>query len=90
MIRHTHKQEQHTSNPPDVNVQWGNLSSCWKYGTCRVLTALVAFTWLGWLLVLALLVISLLYAIAHKGFGEPMHGRWDRRATTYSMRNIGK
>ncbi|KAG1809090.1 uncharacterized protein BJ212DRAFT_1448841 [Suillus subaureus] len=82
----------HTSNPPDVDVRWGNLSSCWTYSTCRILTALLAFAWLGWILVLALFVMSLLFAIANKAFHDPMHGRWDRRATNYggdlSMRNI--
>ncbi|KAG0701643.1 hypothetical protein DFH29DRAFT_549160 [Suillus ampliporus] len=73
----------HTGNPPDVNVKWGNLSSCWHYSTCRILTALVAFAWLGWLLVLTLSVMSLLFAIANKAFHDPMHGRWDRRATNY-------
>jgi fatty acid desaturase len=71
---------------------WGNLSSCWVYSTCRILTTLLAFAWLGWLLVLALFVMSLLFAIANKAFHDPMHGRWDRRATNYggdlSMRNI--
>ncbi|KAH7926997.1 hypothetical protein BV22DRAFT_1103934 [Leucogyrophana mollusca] len=79
-----------TGNPPDVNTKWGNLSSCWAYGACRVLTAMVAFAWLGWLLIFASLVITLLFAIANKAFREPMHGRWDPRATRYSqqMRNL--
>lgn len=37
--------------------------------------------------------MSLLFAIANKAFRDPMHGRWDRRATNYgdtsiNMRNI--
>ncbi|OAX37465.1 hypothetical protein K503DRAFT_693309 [Rhizopogon vinicolor AM-OR11-026] len=80
----------HTSNPPDINVEWGNLSSCWRYSTCRILTALLAFIWLSWLLVLTLFIMSLLFAIANKAFHDPMHGRWDRRATNYSLRNVVK
>ncbi|KIK91732.1 hypothetical protein PAXRUDRAFT_13625 [Paxillus rubicundulus Ve08.2h10] len=81
----------HTGNPPDVNIHWGNLSSCWGFSACRVLTAMLAFAWLSWLIVLALFVTSLLFAIANKAFRDPMHGRWDRRATQYGdtpMRNL--
>ncbi|KAG2143712.1 hypothetical protein DEU56DRAFT_247127 [Suillus clintonianus] len=81
-------------NPPDILFTWGNLSYCWAYSMCRILSALVAFAWLGWLLVSALLVMSLLFARANKAFHDPMHGRWDRRVTNYggdlAMYNIVK
>ncbi|KAN0080362.1 hypothetical protein V8E55_009928 [Tylopilus felleus] len=80
-----------TSNPPDIHVYWGNLSSCWFQWECRTLTALLAFAWLSWLVVFALFLTSLLFAIANKAYREPMHGRWDRRATHFSdlpMRNL--
>ncbi|KIJ13011.1 hypothetical protein PAXINDRAFT_81989 [Paxillus involutus ATCC 200175] len=75
----------------NVNTHWGNLSSCWGFSECRVLTAMLAFAWLSWLIVFALFVTSLLFAIANKAFHDPMHGRWDRRATQYGdtpMRNL--
>lgn len=82
---------QHTGNLPDPETHWGDLSSCWMFSSCRVLTALVAFTWASWVLVLILFITSFLFAIANKAFREPMHGRWDRRATYYgdtAMRNL--
>lgn len=81
----------HTGNLPDPETHWGDLSSCWMFSSCRVLTALVAFTWASWVLVLILFITSFLFAIANKAFREPMHGRWDRRATYYgdtAMRNL--
>ncbi|KAF9241294.1 hypothetical protein BU15DRAFT_73421 [Melanogaster broomeanus] len=57
----------------------------------RVLTTMLAFAWLCWLIVFALFVMSLLFAMANKAFRDPMHGRWDRRATQYGdtpMRNL--
>ncbi|KAG1750551.1 uncharacterized protein EDB91DRAFT_1235060 [Suillus paluster] len=59
------------------------IGACHRHARARFLTALLAFAWLGWLLVLALFVMSLLFAIANKAFHDPMHGRWDRRATNY-------
>jgi len=81
----------HTSNPPKLDVYWGDLSSCWFFWECRTLTAMLAFAWLSWIVVFALLVTSLLFTIANKAFRDPMHGRWDRRATQYGdtpMRNL--
>lgn len=52
---------------------------------------MLAFAWLCWIVVLALFVMSLLFAIANKAFRDPMHGRWDRRSTAYGdtpMRNL--
>ncbi|EIW75022.1 hypothetical protein CONPUDRAFT_132619 [Coniophora puteana RWD-64-598 SS2] len=72
-----------TSNVPTLLTRWGNLSSCWHYSTCRILTALLAFAWLGWIVVLALLLTTLLFALANRAWNEQMHGRWDPRATRY-------
>lgn len=38
---------------------WPNLSFCYNFAACRVLAAMTAFAWLGWLTVCGLLVISL-------------------------------
>ncbi|KAI5992839.1 hypothetical protein EDC04DRAFT_2586753 [Pisolithus marmoratus] len=80
-----------TGNPPDPDTHWGNLSSCWNYASCRVLTAMLAFAWVSWVVVLALFITSFLFASANKAFRDPLHGRWDRRATHYGttlMRNL--
>jgi hypothetical protein len=44
---------------------------------------MLAFAWLSWVVVFALFMTSLLFAIANKAFREPMHGRWDHRASNY-------
>jgi len=62
---------------------WGNLSWCQQFEACRVLSALVAFAWLGWLSITAVLGLTLLFAIANKSFNEPLHGRWNPRESTY-------
>lgn len=88
---HANSRPKRNGNPPDTDTHWGNLSACWHYGSCRVLTALLAFTWMSWVMVLALLATSFLFASANKAFREPMHGRWDRRETFYGstpMRNL--
>jgi hypothetical protein len=52
---------------------------------------MLAFAWLSWLVVFALFVTSLLFVMANKAVREPMHGRWDRRASHFGdtpMRNL--
>lgn len=44
---------------------------------------MLAFAWLSWIVVFALFMTSLLFAIANKAYRDPMHGRWDRRASNY-------
>ncbi|TFK19558.1 hypothetical protein FA15DRAFT_674325 [Coprinopsis marcescibilis] len=63
---------------------WGSLGWCQHINACRILTALVAFCWLGWLALTALLGIALLFAIANNAFLEPLHGKWDPRQTIYA------
>jgi len=62
---------------------WGNLRWCHTYKACRLLTAIVAFAWMGWVLILALLVMSLMFAVSNSAFSEPLHGRWDPRESHY-------
>jgi hypothetical protein len=45
--------------------------------------ALIGFAWLGWLVVLVLLGLNLMFAIANKAWLEPLHGRWDPRVSQY-------
>jgi hypothetical protein len=57
---------------------WGALSWCQGFLACRVLSALVAFAWLTWITLTALLVLTLLFALANgrESWSEPAHGRW--------------
>jgi len=63
---------------------WGNLKWCWVYEPCRLLTALVAFAWMGWIVLFALLLVSALFALSNSAFGDPLHGRFDPRLSSYS------
>ena len=67
---------------------WGNLHWCHVYKACRILTALVAFAWMGWIILLFLIVISITFAVVNGAFGHPMHGRYDPRTSTYSTRRF--
>ncbi|KAI0798219.1 hypothetical protein C8Q75DRAFT_802105 [Abortiporus biennis] len=67
---------------------WGDLSWCQEFLACRVLSTLVAFLWIGWVVILTLLVLSLLFAVTNKAWNQPSHGahqkintnRWSFRA----------
>ncbi|KAF9492624.1 hypothetical protein BDN71DRAFT_1451242 [Pleurotus eryngii] len=62
---------------------WGNLGFCQQFGACRLLSALLAFAWLGWIILSVLLVLSILFSFANGALMEPLHGRWDPRASRY-------
>jgi len=62
---------------------WGNLEWCQTFSACRLLSALLAFSWLGWLVLSLLLGFSLLFSFANKGFMDPLHGRWNPRESRY-------
>ncbi|KAH8823699.1 hypothetical protein DL96DRAFT_235045 [Flagelloscypha sp. PMI_526] len=55
---------------------WGNLKSCWSYKACRILTALVAFSWIGWIVLTLLAIMSICFVWANEAFQEPLHGRY--------------
>ncbi|KAG6888881.1 hypothetical protein C0995_005136 [Termitomyces sp. Mi166 len=55
-----------------------------SFNPCRVLSALEAFSWLGWVALTMLVVVNALFGFANKAFLEPLHGRWDPRASTYN------
>ena len=71
--------------PPLDNCQsmWGNIELCQTLEACRILSALLAFSWLGWLVLSLLLGFSLLFSFANKGFMDPLHGRWNPRESRY-------
>ncbi|KAH0579507.1 hypothetical protein J132_11211 [Termitomyces sp. J132] len=63
---------------------WGDLTWCSQFNACRVLSALEAFAWLGWIALTMLVIVSALFGFANKAFLEPLHGRWDPRASIYN------
>ncbi|TFY81185.1 hypothetical protein EWM64_g2832 [Hericium alpestre] len=63
-----------STSSPISSSTWGDLGWCHQYHTCRILTALVAFAWMGWILVFALFLTSMLFCIANKAWQDPMHG----------------
>lgn len=59
--------------------KWGDLGWCHVFSTCRLLTAIVAFTWMSWIMTF-FLTISCLWCIMSDGFTRPAYGRYsDRR-----------
>ncbi|KAJ7760750.1 hypothetical protein DFH07DRAFT_816609 [Mycena maculata] len=69
---------------------WGDLSFCQEFLACRILTALVAFAWMSWIILLCTLVASVFVAIANAAFFAPFHGRWNPRESTYSDRRTSR
>jgi hypothetical protein len=59
-----------------VTKKWGDLGWCHVYSACRLLTAIVAFTWMSWIMTFFLLVSCLWYIIRHSGSTHPVHGRY--------------
>jgi len=55
---------------------WGNLGFCSAFEQCRVLSAMVAFSWLSWLAVTFNFGVSLIFIIANGALLEPLHGQW--------------
>lgn len=53
---------------------WGNLGWCHEYSPCRLLSALVAIAWIGWVVLLALLGITLAHTFVNRAWTDPMHG----------------
>ncbi|KAF8815244.1 hypothetical protein BYT27DRAFT_6734815 [Phlegmacium glaucopus] len=67
-----------------ASTMWGNLGWCQQFEPCRIISALIAFSWLGWLVLSLLLGFSLLFSFANKGFMDPLHGRWNPRESRYA------
>lgn len=80
----------HDSRLPNQSL-WGNLLWCRQYQACRILIALVAFSWLTWSTTFALLVISSVFVFANgvAYAGEPMHGRWARNRGSWYGGGVG-
>ncbi|KAJ6619476.1 hypothetical protein B0H10DRAFT_1163509 [Mycena sp. CBHHK59/15] len=56
--------------------QWGNLGFCAQFEACRVLSAIVAFSWLSWVMVSFNFGVSLTFILANGALLEPLHGQW--------------
>ncbi|KAJ6570118.1 hypothetical protein DFH09DRAFT_422074 [Mycena vulgaris] len=69
---------------------WGDLSFCQHFHACRILTAMVAFAWMSWIMLLCALVASIFVAFANAAFFAPFHGRWNPRESTYSDRRASR
>ncbi|KAJ7163960.1 hypothetical protein C8R43DRAFT_259202 [Mycena crocata] len=65
---------------------WEDLSFCQQFRACRILTAMLAFAWMSWIVLFCSLMASLFTAIANRAFFAPFHGRWNPRESTYSER----
>ncbi|KAH9852806.1 hypothetical protein C2E23DRAFT_133672 [Lenzites betulinus] len=62
-----------------ASMYWGALFWCHAFWQCRVLTVLVAFAWMCWALVLALVFVSAMLAATNRAYMRPLHGRYDAR-----------
>ncbi|KAJ7284559.1 hypothetical protein C8J57DRAFT_1431984 [Mycena rebaudengoi] len=67
---------------------WGDLSFCHHFRACRILTAMLAFAWMSWIILLGLLVMSIFIAVVNAALFAPFHGRWNPRESTYSERPV--
>jgi len=38
---------------------------------------------MGWIVIVILLLISIMFAVSNNAFHEPLHGRWDPRESHY-------
>ncbi|KAH9041890.1 hypothetical protein EDB83DRAFT_2228090 [Lactarius deliciosus] len=59
---------------PFFSSMWGDLGWCHQYSPCRLLTALVAIAWTGWVFLFFLLGASLMHSLVNRAWTEPMHG----------------
>ncbi|KAI0769726.1 hypothetical protein BD413DRAFT_78640 [Trametes elegans] len=66
-----------------ASTYWGDLFWCHRYWQCRILTVLVAFAWIDWVLVFIITVVSVLCAVANAAFWHPLHGRNAARDSYY-------
>ncbi|KAJ7212194.1 hypothetical protein GGX14DRAFT_622336 [Mycena pura] len=55
---------------------WGNLGFCQQFSACRVLSAIVAFSWLAWVNVTLNFTVSIVFITANGALLEPLHGQW--------------
>jgi len=59
-----------------ATTQWGSLGFCQEFEPCRVLSAIVAFSWLSWVMVSFNFGVSITFILANGALLEPLHGQW--------------
>jgi len=59
-----------------ASAQWGSLGWCQEFEPCRILSAIVAFSWLSWLMVSFNFGVSITFILANGALLEPLHGQW--------------
>ncbi|KAI0333366.1 hypothetical protein GY45DRAFT_1244881 [Cubamyces sp. BRFM 1775] len=63
---------------------WPNLSFCFQFAPCRILTAMMAFAWLGWVTLVGLIVIAVLTAVKKaRPSRSPLMVEWAARPGYY-------
>ena len=63
---------------------WPNLSFCFQFAPCRILTAMMAFAWLGWVALVGLIVIAVLTAVKKaRPSRAPLMVEWAARPGYY-------
>ncbi|KAF5353290.1 hypothetical protein D9756_007967 [Leucocoprinus leucothites] len=67
-----------------ASTSWAGIDNCQQFEACRVLSALLAFAWLSWITLTALLIVTVLFSVANHALQQPLHGRWDPRISAYS------
>lgn len=45
---------------------------------------MLAFAWLGWIVLTLIMILSIIFSVVNGAFNEPLHGRWDPRASVYT------
>ena len=56
---------------------WPSLAFCYQFEACRVLTAMMAFAWLGWIVLVGLIVVAILSAVSKvRPTRSPMMVEW--------------
>jgi len=59
--------------------KWGNLNWCHTYTACRLLTAIVAFTWMSWIMSALLTFACIGYIIKYRNSDPPYTTERDMR-----------
>ena len=61
----------------DLQSIWPSLAFCYQFEACRVLTAMMAFAWLGWVVLVGLIVVAILSAVSKvRPTRSPMMVEW--------------
>ncbi|KAG8808219.1 hypothetical protein FRC17_004051 [Serendipita sp. 399] len=56
---------------------WPDLNFCVQFSPCRVLQAMMAWAWLGWITITFILLASMVFAFRAKRWDLPIHSAWE-------------